>query len=213
MAGNPLERVSRISKPGMLMVGLALVVVGSAAVLWMRGSLPGSKSDQVLADEGPPLAARVDRLDGDVGIDRQSGGQNQNQSNPELEKAAVNAPLSVGDRIYVKDRAKAGVAFSGRNYCRLNPNTSLDVLSLAQRRTQCGLRSGSGLFDVGALASGELFECASPNGAVDFVQPGLYQVGIDDRGNTLISVLSGLAQVVGLGGRGEISKGQLLTLT
>jgi hypothetical protein len=219
MAGNPLGKVSKISGPVALVLFLIGVVAISAAALWVWRSHSSSGSGQVLADDGPPLAARVDRLDGDVGIDRQSGQQQgqaqvqaQAQPNPELEKATVNAPLSVGDRIYVKDRAKAGIAFSGRNYCRLNPNTSLDVLSLAQRRTQCGLRQGSGLFDVGALASGEFFECATPNGAVDFVQPGLYQVGIDDGGNTLISVLSGAAQVVGLGGRGEISKGQVLTL-
>jgi hypothetical protein len=214
MAGNPLGKVSKISGPVALVLFLVGVVAVSAAALWVWRSHSSSGSDQVLADNGPPLAARVDRLDGDVGIDRQSGQQDQAQAqpNPELEKATVNAPLSVGDRIYVKDRAKAGVAFSGRNYCRLNQNTSLDVLSLAQRRTQCGLREGSALFDVGALASGEFFECATPNGAVDFVQPGLYQVGIDDGGNTLISVLSGVAQAVGVSGRGEITKGQLLTL-
>src|SRR5262249_44699592 len=64
----------------------------------------------------------------------------------------------------------------------------------------------------GALAPDELFEVATPNGAVDFTEPGLYQVGIDDRGQTLVSVLSGLARVVGLAGSGEVSKGQLLTL-
>ena len=53
---------------------------------------------------------------------------------------------------------------------------------------------------------------ATPNGAVDFMEPGLYQVGIGDDGNTWISVLSGLAQVVGLAGSGEISKGEMMTL-
>jgi hypothetical protein len=52
---------------------------------------------------------------------------------------------------------------------------------------------------------------ATPYGAVDFQQPGLYNVGIDN-GQVLVSVLSGLAQVVGLGGSGQISKGELLTL-
>ena len=36
-------------------------------------------------------------------------------------------------------------------------------------------------------------------------------MGIDDRGSTLVSVLSGLAQIVGLGGSGQVGKGQLLT--
>jgi hypothetical protein len=50
------------------------------------------------------------------------------------------------------------------------------------------------MFDVGYLAPGELFEVATPYGAVDFQQPGLYNVGINN-GNVLVSVLSGLAQV------------------
>src|SRR2546429_244939 len=63
-----------------------------------------------------------------------------------------------------------------------------------------------------ARAPIELFEVPTPLGAVDFNQPGLYQVGINDNGNTVISVLSGLAQVVGLGGSGQISRGEVLTL-
>ena len=78
-------------------------------------------------------------------------------------------------------------------------------------RTQLALRDGSAVFDVGYLDDGDLFEVATPYGAVDFQQPGLYNVGIDN-GQVLISVLSGLAQVVGLGGSGQISKGELLTL-
>src|SRR5947199_6253537 len=68
------------------------------------------------------------------------------------------------------------------------------------------------MFGVGALAPGQLFEVAPPFGAVDFDQPGLYQVGYNDRGNPYVSVLSGLARVVGLGGTGQISKGEMLTL-
>jgi hypothetical protein len=107
-----------------------------------------------------PLAARVDRLDGEVGIGRQNDTQDntRDQSRTDWVKASVNTPVSVGSRVYVKDKSHAAVAFSGRNYARLNPNTSLDVLSLSQRRTQLALRDGSGVFDVGALAPGELFE-------------------------------------------------------
>jgi hypothetical protein len=85
------------------------------------------------------------------------------------------------------------------------------VLALNDERTQLALRDGSAMFDVGYLDSGDLFEVATPYGAVDFQQPGLYNVGIDN-GQVLVSVLSGLAQVVGLGGSGQIGKGELLTL-
>ncbi len=123
----------------------------------------------------------------------------------------TNQPFSVGDRIYTRDNSRASLAFTGRNFARLDPNTSLDVLALSDDRTQLALRDGSAMFDVGYLDSGDLFEVATPYGAVDFQQPGLYNVGIDN-GQVLVSVLSGLAQVVGLGGSGQISKGEMLTL-
>ena len=60
-------------------------------------------------------------------------------------------------------------------------------------------------------ASGGLYEVGTPYGAVDFYEPGLYQVDLSE-GNAIVSVLSGLAQVAGLGDSGRISKGEMLTL-
>ena len=62
-----------------------------------------------------------------------------------------NQPFSVGDRIYTRDNSRASFAFTGRNFVRLNPNTSLDVLALTSERTQLALRDGSAMFDVGYL--------------------------------------------------------------
>ncbi|HEV2765228.1 MAG TPA: DUF6600 domain-containing protein, partial [Pyrinomonadaceae bacterium] len=83
-----------------------------------------------------------------------------------------NTPLTVGDRLYASEDSQASIAFTGRNFARLEPNSSLDVVSLGDRRTQVALRDGS----------------------------------------AFVSVLSGLAQVVGLAGSGQISKGEMLTL-
>ena len=124
-------------------------------------------------------------------------------ANAEWIAATPNQPFSVGDRIYTRDNARTSLAFSGRNFARLDPNTSLDVVSLGDRRTQLALRDGSAMFDLGYLQPNELFEVATPYGAVNFDQPGLYNVGFDNNGGVLVSVLSGLAQVVGLGGSGR----------
>src|SRR5215813_2924167 len=174
--------------------------------------LKGLKGDKntVQADASIPFAARVDRLDGDIGIARQTG--NQDQPYQGWTKATVNAPISLGDRIHSSAGSKAAVAFSTRNYARLNPNTSIDVVSLTPRHTQLALREGAGVFDIGALAPDEVFEIATPNGAVDFTQPGLYQVGIDDGGDTAVSVLNGTAHCTGHSGTADVTKGQLLTL-
>ena len=188
--------------PHLTIVAVVCAVVAGVAVgLWM-------KNERTATAEAVPNAARIQRVEGEVALDNSDAGNTQTE---EWVSATANQPVSIGDRIYTRDNSRASLAFTGRNFARLNPNTSLDVLALEDRRTQLALRDGSAVFDVGHLNSGDLFEVATPYGAVDFEQPGLYNVGID-KGQVLISVLSGLAQVVGLGGSGEISKGELLTL-
>ena len=180
---------------------ICAVLAGVGVAMWM-------KHEQTASANSLPNAARIQRVEGEVALDNTNAG---NAENEQWIAATENQPFSVGDRIYTRDNGRASLAFTGRNFARLNPNTSLDVLALNDERTQLALRDGSAMFDVGYLDSGDLFEVATPYGAVDFQQPGLYNVGIDN-GQVLVSVLSGLAQVVGLGGSGQISKGELLTL-
>ena len=179
---------------------LVLVIAGVALLLTRGGSNAKANSIQ-------PMAARLDKLDGSVGIARVVNGDQE----PDWREATLNTPITVGDRIFARDYAHASVALTAHNYVRMNPSTSLDVLALEDHRTQLALRSGSALFDVGALGSDDLYEVATPYGAVDFKQPGLYQVGLDGD-NAIISVLNGLAQVVGQEGSGFISRGQVFTL-
>src|SRR5690349_7771011 len=188
--------------PHLIIVAVVCAVLAGVGVaLW-------TKHEQTASAEALPNAARIQRVEGEVALDN---GDAANEQNDQWIAATENQPFSVGDRIYTRDKSRASLAFTGRNFARLNPNTSLDVLTLNDARTQLALRDGSAMFDVGYLNSGDLFEVATPYGAVDFQQPGLYNVGISN-GQVLVSVLSGLAQVVGLGGSGQISKGELLTL-
>ena len=188
--------------PHLTIVAVVCAVLAGVGVgLWM-------KHEQTASANALPNAARIQRVDGEVALNNTNAG---NAENEQWIPATENQPFSVGDRIYTRENAHASLAFTGRNFARLNPNTSLDVLALNDDRTQLALRDGSAIFDVGYLDSNDLFEVATPYGAVDFQQPGLYNVGIDN-GQVLISALSGLAQVVGLGGSGQISKGELLTL-
>jgi hypothetical protein len=174
------------------------------------------KHEQSALAEALPNAARIQRVDGEVALnnslDTNGTAQVSDQADTQWITATPNQPFSVGDRIYTRENSHASLAFTGRNFARLNPNTELDVLDLSDSRTQLALRDGSAIFDVGYLNPGELYEVGTPYGAVDFDEPGLYDVGFDNNGNVLVSVLSGVAQVVGLGGSGRIGKGEILTL-
>jgi len=188
--------------PHMTIVAVVFsLVAGLGVYAWMR--------QQAASAADLPYAARIQRVDGEVAF---SDNLANNDANIEWTAATANQPFSEGDRIYTRENSHTSLAFSGRNFARLDPNTSLDCVSLGDRRTQLALRDGSAMFDIGYLQPNELFEVATPNGAINFDQPGLYNVGFDRNGGVLVSVLSGLAQVVGLGGSGQINKGEMLTL-
>jgi hypothetical protein len=189
--------------PHMTAVFLIFAALGGvAAALWMRHE----PKAQALA---VPHAARVERVDGEVGLSRDL---DADASDVEWVELTPNTPLTTGDRVYAREDSRASLAFTGRNFARLEPDSSLDVLSLSDRRTQLALRQGSAIFDLGALGPDEMFEVATPYGAVDLQEPGVYEVGYNDDGSAFVSVLSGLAQVAGLAGSGQISKGEMLTL-
>src|SRR6266705_1584780 len=184
-----------------IVVLMVALVAGLGVYLWMN--------HQTASAESLPYAARIQRVDGEVAFSDNRAGADGNQ---DWTAATANQPFSEGDRIYTRDNSRTSLAFSGRNFARLDPNTSLDCVSLGDRRTQLALRDGTAMFDIGYLQSNELFEVATPNGAINFDQPGLYNVGFDRNGGVLVSVLSGLASVVGAGGSSQINKGEMLTL-
>src|SRR4026208_385321 len=138
------------------------VLAGVGVALWM-------KHEQTASAEAIPNAARIQRVEGEVSLNNSDAGDAQTE---DWIQATANQPFSVGDRIYTRDNSRASLAFTGRNFARLNPNTSLDVLTLNDERTQLALRDGSAVFDVGYLDDGDLFEVATPYGAGDFAQPG-----------------------------------------
>ena len=143
--------------PHWTLVAVVFAALGmGAAALWMKNE---PKAEALAL----PSAARIERVDGDVGLSRgfKTGPDDQ------WVEVTPNTPLTVGDRLYPSADSLAGIAFTGRNFARLEPNSSLDVVSLGDRRTQVALRDGSAIFNIGELGQDELFEVATPYGAVD----------------------------------------------
>jgi hypothetical protein len=182
----------------------AIVAVAAGAGVWLY-----QRHSQNVEAAALPDAARIQRVDGQVALTDAVDANSVDAT--QWRAAGMNEPFSVGDRIYTRENAHASLAFNSRNYARVYPNTALDAIALTDDRTQLALRDGAAMFDVGYLPSGGLYEVGTPYGAVDFNQPGLYYVDVS-RGNAMVSVLSGLAQVVGVAGSGQINKGEMLTL-
>src|SRR6266576_3429567 len=140
------------------------------------------KHEQTVQAESLPNAARLQRVDGEVAISnalspdlqKNSGNASSDNGTDQWIAATPNQSVSVGDRIYTRENSHASLAFTGRNFARLNPNTGRDVLEFSDNRTMLALRDGSASFDIGYLTPGEVYEVGTPYGAVDFDQPGLY---------------------------------------
>jgi hypothetical protein len=186
---------------GILMI-LGCAVIAGAAALFLTRYQRSAEAKSL------PSAARIERVDGQVGVNRSL----DNSSNAQWIAASQNTPISVGDRLVTRDNSRSEIALTGRDFATVDPNSSLDVLDLSKQRTQLALRDGSALFDVGELSSSELFEVATPCGAIDVQQPGVYQVAIENGGNASATALSGRAQLVGQGGSGLIEKGETLSI-
>src|SRR5512132_4093748 len=135
--------------PHMTIVAVVVALIaGLGAAFYM-------KHEQTASAESLPNAARIQRVDGVVAL---NNGLYENGSEGQWLTATANTPVSVGDRIYTRDNSRASLAFTGRNFARLDPNSALDVIALDDRRTQLALRDGSAIFDVGYLQPNELFE-------------------------------------------------------
>src|SRR5688500_18411561 len=155
--------------PHLALVFLGFAALGAvAAALWMRHE-PKAEALAI------PRAARVERVEGEVGLGR--GIDDAADAEGRWIELTPNTPLTEGDRLYAREDARASLAFTGRNRARIDPGSALDVVSLSDRRTQLALRDGSAVFDIGHLDPGEMYEVATPYGAVELQQPGLYEVG------------------------------------
>src|ERR1043166_583525 len=119
-----------------------IIVAALFAVIAGLGVWFYSRNEQT-AEAALPNAARIQRVDGEVAF---CDDRTNTDDKAQWTAATANQPFSEGNRIYTRQNSRTSLAFSGRNFARLDPNTSLDVVCLKDRRTQLALRSGSAMF-------------------------------------------------------------------
>ncbi len=164
------------------LVPRALAFVVGVAVLAFSGA----------ASADPP--ARIARLGYTAGaVSFSPAGEN------DWVQAAVNRPLSNGDRLWVDAGARAEIQ-DGGSMLRLNANTSVSVLNLDDRITQLQLTQGILNVRVRRLAANQVLEVDTPNLAFTLRQSGDYRIAVDPDGNvTDVIVRQGQAEVSGQG--------------
>src|SRR5439155_24946720 len=100
--------------PHATIMAVAVALVAGAGVWFYQ------RHEQSVAAEALPNAARIQRVDGQVAY---SNGSPNTDASEQWTAATVNQPFSVGYRIYTRENSHASLAFNGRNFARLNPNT------------------------------------------------------------------------------------------
>ncbi len=145
----------------------------------------------MVAAEPPSRAARLGYINGTVSFS--PAGQ------PDWVRAAVNRPLTTGDRLWTGGNSRAELQIGGAAI-RMGPSTSMVLLNLDDRIAQVQLSQGTLKVRVRSLGQRQTFEVATPNLAFTLRRPGEYRIEvgrIDDA--TAVFVQNGVAEVYGDG--------------
>jgi hypothetical protein len=156
------------------------------------------------AADPPSRVARLNYVQGSVSF--RPGGVE------EWAPATVNYPLTIGGDLWVDQGARAELHI-GSTAIRLTPQTSFSFLNLDDRTVQIRLSQGSLLVRLQRIAGGEIFEVATPNGAVTLARPGNYRVDVDsDRVTTTVTVRRGEGEIMSAGAVLPVRSGEAVFL-
>src|SRR5574341_6844 len=170
---------------------LSAVLIGAAMTL----PVPARAQDEGIV--------RVSLIEGEVQV---SG-----RDLPDWSDASINMPLSEEDRLWVPDGGKAELQVRGGVYVRLDEQSSLDVLSLANGSVQFYLDSGHAY--VNKLRGGlKVIQLDTPLSSVRTYDNSVMTLDVSEDGATEVSVLKGYAYAESRSGSTRVSAGNTLTI-
>jgi hypothetical protein len=162
---------------------------------------------QPVADEGVDdalHAARLSFIEGDVAI--------RPAEDAEWEVGEANAALFEGYDIYTDDAARAEVALGHGEFVRFGDGASASVTRLEDDWAQFGVTSGTCTLALDQYDANEHYEINAPGGALIPRDGGTYRVDVDEDGRTIITVLSGTAEITTPSGTFEAVAGDVIEL-
>lgn len=118
---------------------------------------------------------------------------------PDWVQAAVNRPLTTGDRLWTEPDSRAELQVGGAAL-RMGALTSVTLLNLDDRIVQVELARGTLKIRVRRLGPGQVFEVDTPNLAFTLRRAGEYRIDVDaGMDATTVTVQSGEGEVYGEG--------------
>lgn len=192
-----------IEPEGTMSLRLRLVPLLALAALLLVAppTIAQNADDDEAEDDGiRQSVARLSWFEGEVSF-------NRGDDPDDWQFAAVNYPLTLGDRVWVAREARAELQMLGAT-AYLAPESELSVLDLQRDVRQLSLTWGTATFRIRRLDPGEVFEIATPNVSVTFETPGVYRIDVDDAGNSRIAVSQGRAFAAAAGGGVLLERGE-----
>ncbi len=127
--------------------------------------------------------------------------------------AIVNRPLTNGDALWTDDNSRAALHI-GSASLHLSSDSDFTVLNLTDDNAQFQLNAGTLRVRVKWLRDNENFEIDTPNLAFTILQPGIYKISVNDRGDaTMIEDRRGQGEVTGEGAAYSLYPGQIGTFS
>ena len=123
--------------------------------------------------------------------------------------ATRNMILKEGDRIWVPDKARAEVHILGGIYLRLDAQSSLDILTLADDSHQFSLQRGHAYINnrKGGI---DYIQIETPVASVGCYDNSVVLVDVAENGGTDLSVLKGYSQTETRNGKTRVEAGNIL---
>ncbi len=137
----------------------------------------------------PSRVARLGYVDGEVTV-APAGSE-------EWADAALNRPLTSGDRLWVEDKGRAELQI-GSAAVYLDGDTGFGFIELDDNVLQASLTEGAATIRVRRLAEGETIQVETPHATVFLNRVGEYHLEVDKAGDrTIVKTRTGEAEVRG----------------
>lgn len=155
------------------------------------------------AADPPARVARLNYISGQISI--QPNGVN------EWVAPAINRPLTSSDRVWADKDSRAELQLGGGSI-RLNSETSLTLVNVADNNVQLQLDQGTMNLHIVELFPGEVYEVDTPNVGFTVRKAGDYRFDVDNAGDTtVVTAFQGEGDVTGDGPAVRVHKGEQLT--
>ena len=139
----------------------------------------------------------------------------QRASDLGFEEAALNMPISEGDRIGTSE-GRLEVHFGKGNYIRLDNDTKVDVLNLPKKDDDVArirIWSGNVFLVVGTLKKEKGIELHTADSSFYVLDRGVYRVDVRENRDTEMQVYQGLIEVAGEDGSTLLKASQKLEIS